>query len=287
METIQSVSVTTDSANAGPLPEFRNPPVHEVAIAVAFEPLQGYTSAHAGLYWQQVLERFDHAQDKQPIVIPPELEIPNPMEEQKVSLGKKLPVPRIWLLSKDDTEMIQVQHDTYVQNWRKLKAHQTYPRYGHMRRQFEEGFKNFVSFAEQSHFGSPQPLRCELTYVNHVDVGDELNSFGQLEKVLHTSSPLRSQSFLPEPEYTQSSARFPIRDQNGHFMGRLTVETRPAVNRTDKKRIFALTLTARGNPISASVEGVLAFLDIGHKWIVHGFTDLTTEQMHKVWGRTK
>ena len=286
METIQSVSVTTDSTNVGPLPEFSNPPVHEVAIAVVFKPLQGYTSAHAGLYWQQVLERFDHAQDKQPIAIPPEFEISQAGKEQEIQLVTQ-PGPRAWLLSKDETEMIQVQHDTYVRNWRKLKMRQTYPRYGYIRRQFEEGFKNFVSFAEQSHLGSPQPLRCELTYVNHVEFSDEINNFGQLEKVLCTSSPLKSQSFLPEAEHNQSSAKFAIRDQNGHFVGRLNVDTHPAFSRADKQRIFVLTLTARGNPIGAGVEGVLDFLDIGHKWIVHGFTDLTTEQMHKVWGRTK
>jgi hypothetical protein len=48
-----------------------------------------------------------------------------------------------------------------------------------------------------------------------------------------------------------------------------------------------LTLTARGAPIGAGVAGALEFLDLGRRWIVRGFADLTTERMHIAWRRTR
>ena len=49
--------------------------------------------------------------------------------------------------------------------------------------------------------------------------------------------------------------------------------------------MFALTLTARGAPIGDNLEGAFAFLDLGHRSIVLGFDELTTDLMHSVWGR--
>jgi len=46
-----------------------------------------------------------------------------------------------------------------------------------------------------------------------------------------------------------------------------------------------IELTARGAPQSEGLAGALAFLDQGHAWIVQGFTDITTPEMHDLWKR--
>ena len=43
-------------------------------------------------------------------------------------------------------------------------------------------------------------------------------------------------------------------------------------------------LFARGAPIGDGLEGALAFLDLGHDWLVRAFKSLTTLEMHKEWG---
>lgn len=68
-------------------------------------------------------------------------------------------------------------------------------------------------------------------------------------------------------------------------VGRLHVELRPGTRKSDDAKLFVLTLTARGEPPSPDAAGLLAFHDLGHEWIVRGFTDLTTERMHEEWGR--
>jgi hypothetical protein len=47
-----------------------------------------------------------------------------------------------------------------------------------------------------------------------------------------------------------------------------------------------MNLTARGKPLSGDIDGAFAFFDLGRRWIVKGFADLTTQIMQeKVWER--
>jgi hypothetical protein len=44
--------------------------------------------------------------------------------------------------------------------------------------------------------------------------------------------------------------------------------------------MFVMELTARGQ-VGTGTE----FFDLGRKWIVKSFAELTTPAMHKIWGR--
>ena len=48
--------------------------------------------------------------------------------------------------------------------------------------------------------------------------------------------------------------------------------------------IVSLTITVRGLPYPANIDGILAFLDDGSDIAVQAFVDLTTEDMHRKWG---
>jgi hypothetical protein len=68
-------------------------------------------------------------------------------------------------------------------------------------------------------------------------------------------------------------------------VGRLHIAAEPAFRRSDSSPIVVLTLTARGRPLGVGLDGVLAFLDLGHEWIVRAFDSVTTSKMHRIWGR--
>ena len=267
------------------LPGFKNPPVIEVALSVVFEPLAGYTSAHSGLFWSRVSDRFTRAKDQPPLAIPAEEEFPTPQEPTIKVLGGP-PPSRVWLLNDDETELIQLQQDTFSQNWRQQQSGKPYPRYEYVRGRFDKEFREFVAFSERERLGSPRPLHCEVTYVNHIMAGQGWSDFGELHKILSVLSPERT-AFLPFPDEVHFTTKVAIRDSTGQFIGRLTVSAKPAFRRKDKERLIALTLTARGSPVGLGVDGVLAFFDIGHEWIVQGFADVTTEEMHRFWERTQ
>ena len=47
--------------------------------------------------------------------------------------------------------------------------------------------------------------------------------------------------------------------------------------------IYLVNLTARVMPRRSTVDGAMKALDVGHEWVVMGFKDLTTSEMHKHW----
>jgi hypothetical protein len=68
--------------------------------------------------------------------------------------------------------------------------------------------------------------------------------------------------------------------------GRLRVMMQPAIRRQGAKEVLQSTLTARGRPRRPELGASLGWFDLGHEWIVRGFTDLTTAAMHTIWRRT-
>jgi hypothetical protein len=68
--------------------------------------------------------------------------------------------------------------------------------------------------------------------------------------------------------------------------GRLHVTMQPAYQ-PDGKPIIILNLTARGRPLGAGGDGYLAFMAKAREAIVLKFTELTSDEMHKKWGRVQ
>lgn len=56
--------------------------------------------------------------------------------EVEVTFEEKPPVPRVWFLNAYRTELIQVQADRFVHNWRKLLRVEPYPCYEPSRERF-------------------------------------------------------------------------------------------------------------------------------------------------------
>ena len=67
--------------------------------------------------------------------------------------------------------------------------------------------------------------------------------------------------------------------------GRLHISTEPVVRGRDSKEVLQITLTARGAPKSGMTKDLLEWMDLGRNWVVNGFVDFTTVQMHERWGQ--
>ena len=268
-----------------PRPDFADPPVIEVALSVGFNPLAGYTNAHAGLFWQRFKGTFATAEEHPPFGIPPVVESTEPAPQGLEILGGAPPI-RTWLIASDRGELLQLQRDIIAHNWRKTGPTQPYPRYEAVRDRFQEHFRAFSDFAQEENLGTVEPTSCDITYVNHIPVGEHMPTAGDLQElVLSWSSP--NTAFLPKPDRALLSLRFVIRDENDRFAGQLTVDAKPAYRRSDRTGIVVLSMTARGKPIGTGIDGALTFFDLGREWIVRGFADLTTSKMHALWGRNR
>lgn len=271
------------------LPRFERPPVAEVALSVMVEPV-AFRAAHIGLLWREFNREFPKTQDQPPLDDPQELEVEKRQElrpsVQFEPLPANTPPLRTWFLNDDETRLLQIQHNRIARNWRRANTTAPYPSYDSIRQPFKEDLQKIGAFFSENKIGRLVPKQCEVTYVNHIVAGEGWKTHSDLENVI---VPWRESDhkFLPKIEDARMAWRYVIR-RDSVFLGRLHVSLQPAY-RTKKgsgseDAILVLTLTARGKPLDNTTDGALAFLDIGHEWIVRGFAELTTPAMReKVW----
>ena len=265
-----------------PLPKFDNPPVIEVALSVQFER-RNVATAQLALVWQQYRDRFPDIQEK------PELE---PVIERfgspkalvagvRFEVGT-MPAPRLWFVSKSGCELVQVQRDRFIRNWRKTDGEPDYPSFEKLRQAFVDDWELFSRFVSDE-FKSPLvPNQCEVTYVN---ILDGLNP-SQLPQVMSWISGNFSDDYLGEPEDADLTLRFLLKDNNASPWGRLHIAATPVIRAPDNRPVIRLAITARGAPMTKDWNGALDCLDKGHEAVVRGFTSITTPAMQKTWERT-
>jgi uncharacterized protein (TIGR04255 family) len=262
--------------------DFERPPVTETILGVQFVPLHGFTLPYMGLYWGEVRDRYPGQEVKPPL--PPVMEdLSSAPQEARIGISlSSEPDARCWLIDETSTQLIQVQRDRFIRNWRKGQPpYDSYPRYTTLRPEFERDWTLFGQFLEREGLGVPEINQCEVTYINHIELGAGWDSIGDAHRVLAILNSHDHQTFLPAPEMVTMNVRYLMPARRG----RLHVATQPVVRRADGRQVLQLALTARGKPDSSRLEDVVAWFDQGHEWIVRGFVDLTTPAMHAIWGR--
>jgi len=262
------------------LPDFERPPIAEVAISIQFEPLEGFTVPKLGMLWSEFREEFPITEDAAPI---------NPVYEvfgvvQNPKLGMKLtnvpPLRRSWFLNEAGTELLQIQEDRFIRNWRKRSDEDEYPRYKKIINDYIDNYKVFEEFLVRESISLPMINQCEITYVNPIVAGKLWEDHSQLSTVLTSFKLEYSDSFLPAPENVSIVQRFIIPDNEGEPLGRLHIAVDPVTDPRSGKPAYLLKLIARGKPRESNIDSAIEFFNMGHEWIVRGFTSATTKVMH-------
>ena len=193
-------------------------------------------------------------------------------------------MPRVWFVNEEKTELLQVQPDRFVHNWRKVGEGDAYPRYERIRDRFRQDVSAFEDFLKEEHLGELRVNQCEVTYVNHIERAGVWEHHGEIEKLLKNWAPLPATAFLPLPEDAVLRWRYRIDGDDGP-LGRLHVTAQPSWNVADDKPVWAMNLMARGAPIGHGIEGAFKFFNLGREWVVRGFADLTADSMQRCWER--
>jgi uncharacterized protein (TIGR04255 family) len=264
------------------MPDFSNPPVVETVLSVQFDRLTQLRTAHFGLYWHEVHDRFPVTQEQGelPTTIERSPDQPQPIGIQFEALMAP-PAPRFWFADERGAELIQVQGDRFIKNWRKAGEGDAYPRYERVRESFDGEFSIFERFISQNQLGSIRIDQCEVTYINHIVAGTGWDTHADIDRVFKVWNQPTG-SFPGRAQDVSFHARFPIFDEEAVFRGRLHVMLKPVMRLSDGLPMFLLELTARGQ-----VGDGTDFFDLGREWIVKSFADLTTDAMHKIWGRRR
>lgn len=271
-----------------PLPSFKNPPVIETVLGVQFDPLTELQSCHLGALWERKFRKeFPRTEDRGPLdaVVEtygaPQTAVPR----LRLQMVERPPVPRCWFVKADGSQLVQVQPDRFIHNWRKVGVHHDYPRYDKIRSQFSMEMERFQEFLTNEGIGNIHANQWEVTYVNHIPANGIFSVHGEIEKLITIFSMDYSDNFLGTSEATQFSGRYLIRSDDGEFIGRLHITAQPVFSAENDNPLIILTLTARGKPIEESFEGILLSLDLGRQYVVRGFASITTEEAHVVWER--
>ena len=248
-------------------PERRCPPINELISGVRFESLPDFTAAYLGQLWEIYRDRYPLTEQQPPLSRPGASELILP--------GNIVPA-RVWFLTQEKTELIQVQQDAFLYNWRALSLDDEYPRFETVYEEFLRNWQELCSFVERNALGEVQPDLFELTYIDVFDIQEGQDILKQ------------AAFYLPDLQWRDGrcTALQTPRGFNTHYtfslpedLGDLIVNVATGTNRRTKQPIVRVESTARGRS-----EDMNQWFTSVHTFIIDAFKDITSTEAQKQWG---
>jgi uncharacterized protein (TIGR04255 family) len=259
----------------GPIPSFNRPPVIETVMGVQFPPLSRWLIPHFGLYWQRVRDRFPKIEVRPPIATLLGEEI------TQIEFAQS-PEVRCLFIAEDESELLQVQNDRFLTNWRATPKSFPYPRYQlRIRPFFFEQWEIYKGFLRDENMGEIVPLQCEITYINHIPRGDSWEVAADWSNIFTVCGTAKGEVHLPAPVQRRFSFNYDV----GGAVGTLFANASRIIRARDGTEAIQFQITVRGRPPSIEKEPLEGWFDAAHAWVVKGFAELTTNVMHKYWER--
>jgi uncharacterized protein (TIGR04255 family) len=254
------------------LPDYDNPPAVETALGLRFSPIEGWNVFHYGALLQKFKNKYPKHELRPPIgeitfQFSPESDFSN------------LPV-RCWFLNEDNTQLVQIQNNCFIRNWRRADETASYLHYDVVRPLFQDDWSTFQRFLEEEGLPKPSIWQCEVTYVNHFVRGREWHDFRDLHELYPAWAGLPAVGLFARPEMVSFSLSYSLPDRSGM----LQFASQPGVRKADGAEIIQLTITALGKPLSSQESDIFAWLDKGRSAVVTGFRQFTSEQVNRLWG---
>jgi len=256
------------------LVNFDDPPVVETVLSIQFKKLTSLRSVHFWQYWERQKDRFPKTEEHPALA--------HVIEQQEFAAPKirfetiDIMPQRLLLVNEESGEMIQVQNDRFIKNWRK-NGDSGYPRYEPVIKPgFEKDYSAFQQFIESEKLGSIAIDQCEVTYVNHIIAGEGWKDWSDIDQIFSFINTTDNEFRASDLAMHQ---RYPINAPDGQWIGWLHVDIQPALS-LESQNMYVMNMTARGMYGSG-----YEFFDIGREKIVKTFAHLTTKNMHNLWGK--
>jgi uncharacterized protein (TIGR04255 family) len=264
----------------GDLPKFERPPVVEVAMGVQFRPVFGLRGLALAPLREAWRSEYPRTEEQPPLA--PSVEGSPALTPQFQFNLVPVPITRQWFLDEAGIQLVQLQQDRLLINWRAGEPPAQYPRYRVLRQTFVDRFGELAGFVSGEGLGELEITQAELSYINAIDVGpDELGHIGQFLRAWSGTEG----HHLGDPEQARLTLSFLV-PGIGQPPVRLYAEVSPAQLESGQRVLF-FTLTVRGHPGGKGLEEALKFMDEAREHLVRSFTELTTEATHEAWGRLR
>jgi uncharacterized protein (TIGR04255 family) len=271
------------------LPNYTDPPVDEVAIALQFAPVPNFSDSVIADFFQRVRDAYPNFQYQPRFDFPVE-HLAEPAAPQAMINLNPIFAPmtapqmgnRTWLVSEDESSLIQLQDNWFAHNWRHRLA--AYPQFESILAEFRTRYEQFKELLAALGITSLQVFQVEVTYTNWITDLDISEFLGPAE-----TARIRRQTFSDPPEQQFWAASYLIRAGDSP-VGRLRVSCNTAMRfqsgHAPNGVAFQLSFKAP-TPPGVTEPHVFSLIGLGRESILNAFTDLTTETAHAHWGRIR
>jgi uncharacterized protein (TIGR04255 family) len=195
-------------------------------------------------------------------------------------------LPRAWFISADQRQLVQLQADRFVFNWRRMAPDDRYPRYAELRPVFERHLTTLRGCLAEAGRPPGTVNFAEVTYINELSWPDApTDRHPPLSRALQVVASVSDAGFLPSVEDTTFHTRYRIPDprDNETPAGRLYVSAEPALRSADAAPIYLLKMTAHIVTPMPDDAAMIRALDLGREWAVRAFDQLATPELKALW----
>ncbi len=251
--------------------KFENPPIDEIVCGISFDSIKELKSGHFGILWQKFRPDFPKIEDQNLI---------NPIPIEIVENLDKLPLPRVWFIHKDENEIIQIQRNRFLHNWRKRRVNDEYPGYERVVENFEIYLSRFQEFLVEENLGNIVPQQYELTYIDLIPKGQGWESPGNLEKIFPNLLSLTKQGILLS---NVRSVGWQIILDLPKGLGEIVISIRNAQRDSNKQEFIHMEFNAMSN---RAYQPTLSWFGDAHNTIMNLFCNLISDEIQEeFWGR--
>ena len=251
--------------------KFKNPPIDEIVCGVRFDAIKSLQSGHFGVLWQKFRPDFPKIEDQNLVVSLSKEDLENP---------DRLPLPRVWFIHRDENELIQVQRNCFLHNWRKRQPDDKYPGYEKIVENFENYLSRFQEFLIEESLGHLVPKQYELTYIDFIPKGQGWESPVDLEKIYPNLLSLTKQGMLLN---NIKGINWQIILDLPNGLGEVVISIRNAQRVSNKQELIHMEFKAVSNQAYQPMRG---WFDDAHNAIMNLFCNLISDEIQKeYWGR--
>lgn len=255
---------------------FDNPPVNEVVVATFFDsPVANLRSEHIGLFWQEIRDGFPVVRQRPPTTIADSLAGDAGTDDPEI-----FPMPRYWFVAGDGINLLQVQKDAFMLNWRRGDA--DYPSFTRIKPTFDRYYTVYSDFVRSELDVDLRIATCELTYVNAVEQSEFWSGPSETPRVIKSFSV--PDAGLHSPEYPDFNCSFGYQIADDL---RIDIAIRNGfVTRQPDMPVLIFEIKAAGRPERQTKSQADTWFDRAHDTLNETFLRLTDSEIQRLhWGR--
>lgn len=255
------------------------PPVVETIMGVQFTPLSKLRVTDFGLFQQSLGEReFSKVEERERLL--PIIERSGPLVAERLfQISSAVELPRVLFIgpkTEKGQQVIQIQQDRFLQNWRTAAGKSDYPTFEYNCDQFERSFAKFETFIEERGLGTIRIDQAELTYVNHIPIETGTKSWRSASNIFRIFRHIES---IELEGFSFSGSNW-----NNELSGRIYLMVQPAQASQSDKTLLDFRLVARGAPAGSSYGSALDWLKSAHVKVIEHLVRMVEPAEYKKWG---